>query len=170
VSATNPDPNAAKEGGLSAAPPAMAPPDHAPPLSWIGVGAGWLQDRYEQGANALATWTGSRVLGLAADAMPIQQTGSGDTMISHVQVFVVLVLALGGTLVWSILDRRRAGYSGLARGFRVYLRYALAFVLLSYGFAKVPPMQFQPGRAARVTYGTPRRAHSCGAAFSPVYI
>jgi hypothetical protein len=107
------------------------------------------------GFEALATWSGVRLLGLDASAIPNQPTGSGDTMLGHLQVMCALVLALAATLIWSFVDRRRRAYRRLDALFRVYLRYSLAFVLLSYGMSKVPPMQFQkPGPELLVqTYG-----------------
>lgn len=126
-----------------------------PPLSWIGTAAGWLAQAYGRGLGALGQWTGSHLLGLAADAMPIQPTGSGDTMVDYVQAFTGLALALAGTVLWSIADRRRPTYARLAHALHVYLRYALATVLLTYGLSKIPPLQFpKPGPELLVqTYG-----------------
>ena len=144
-----------------------------PPLSWIGAAAGWLGEEYGDKLNGLALWTGRTLLGLTDEAMPIQPTGSGDTMISFVQAVTGLWLALVGTLIWSIADRHRPAYPRLERGLRVYLRYALATVLLSYGFAKVPPMQFpKPGPELLVqTYGesSPMGLLWRFMGFSPIY-
>ena len=45
------------------------------------------------------------------------------------------------TLVWSVLDRRRADYTGLYKYFRLFLRFALASEMLLYGTIKVLPIQ-----------------------------
>jgi hypothetical protein len=65
-------------------------------------------------------------------------------MAAYVQALCVLVLAALGTLIWSLLARTRPVPPRVANAFRVYVRYAMAAVLLSYGFAKIPPTQFQP--------------------------
>lgn len=72
------------------------------------------------------------------------QTGSGDTTPEFVQTLLCFVVAAIATLVWSILDRRRANYRTLHDWLRLFVRYTLAFQLLSYGFIKIFPLQFQP--------------------------
>jgi uncharacterized membrane protein YphA (DoxX/SURF4 family) len=54
----------------------------------------------------------------------------------------VIVLAMAGTIVWSVLDRRRPSYPRLVAGARVYLRHYLAWIALVYGLSKVFKMQF----------------------------
>src|SRR5262245_48835075 len=55
-----------------------------------------------------------------------------------------LIVASLATIVWSVIDRRRLQYRRLHAVLRVYLRYLLAVVALSYGAAKVIPTQFPP--------------------------
>src|SRR5215831_2496407 len=55
-----------------------------------------------------------------------------------------LIVASLATIVWSVIDRRRLQYQRLHAVLRVYLRYLLAAVALSYGAAKVIPVQFPP--------------------------
>jgi hypothetical protein len=64
----------------------------------------------------------------------------------------LLTLALLITIVWTVMDQRRANYLSLDRWMRVYLRYALGTVMLSYAFIKVIPTQFgflTPGELLR---------------------
>src|SRR6185295_3914366 len=58
-----------------------------------------------------------------------------------VQAFCLLVTAIAGTLLWSILDRRRPRYDRAYRWFRVFLRFALGSTMIGYGFAKAFPLQ-----------------------------
>ncbi len=88
----------------------------------------------------LVSWCATGVLGL--DEPSRQPTGSGDTTHAYVQLLVILVLAAIGAAVWSVIDRRRTAYPRLAAGAIVVLRYYLAYVLLSYAFAKLT--QFPP--------------------------
>jgi uncharacterized membrane protein YphA (DoxX/SURF4 family) len=64
------------------------------------------------------------------------QSGSGDKLVDYMNVFTFLVIAVLGTVVWSIVDRKRRDYSAVYEYLRVVLRYSLAIILMSYGFAK----------------------------------
>ena len=64
----------------------------------------------------------------------------GDTLADYVQSFVLAILAALGTALWTASDRGKPN----ARAhdlLRVCLRYALASMMLAYGFAKVFPSQ-----------------------------
>lgn len=76
--------------------------------------------------------------------------GSGDSTLDYVQHFCYLAIAAAAALVWSILDRRRPNYRTLDSWMRVLVRYALAFTLFEYGFAKVIPTQFGPPTLGRL--------------------
>jgi hypothetical protein len=94
----------------------------------------------------LTSWTATGVLGLGE--LSTQPTGSGDTTAAYVQHLVIGVLAVIGTIVWSVLDRKRAAYPQLAAGAVVVLRYYLAFTLLGYAVAKLS--QFPPTGPGRL--------------------
>jgi len=64
-----------------------------------------------------------------------------DSAFGVVCLFINLVVALLITLFWSIVDRRRVNYEKLNVWFLLYIRYYLAFTLLSYGMNKVFPLQ-----------------------------
>jgi hypothetical protein len=68
-------------------------------------------------------------------------SGSGDKVFDWVQAVCLLAVALIGTCIWSAVDPRRSQYNLLYRWFRVFIRFALAGTLFSYGFAKVIPTQ-----------------------------
>jgi hypothetical protein len=48
----------------------------------------------------------------------------------------LLSLAALLTVLWSVIDRKRANYIRMHKWFREYLRFALATTLLSYGIAR----------------------------------
>jgi hypothetical protein len=85
----------------------------------------------------------------------VRPNGSGDTTFNYVQVFCFLVLAAAAALVWTLLDRRRPNYQRLYAWLRVYVRFALAATMISYGVAKVIELQFSPPTPDRLlqTYG-----------------
>ena len=80
-------------------------------------------------------WTALRVLGL--EQVLVAPHGSGDTTYSYVNVLLCFVLAIAVAIVWTLIDRRRTDYRVSKDLLRSYLRYVLAFTLLSYGLAKV---------------------------------
>lgn len=68
--------------------------------------------------------------------------GSGDKTWDWIQLFLQVSGAAAVTLVWSILGRRAQSYPRLHHWLRVYVRFALAVVMISYGAVKVIPSQF----------------------------
>lgn len=98
-------------------------------------------DAYQHLWETIVLWVGRRVLHVGYTISTVE-TGSGDRTYDYVLAFCYLVLAATVALVWSIADRRRADYTRLYDGLRVYLRYGLAMVMLGYGFSKVFKVQF----------------------------
>ena len=95
--------------------------------------------------RSVCPWVGANVLGLEGP-MPLEFSGSGDTTFEYVKVLVIVAFTLMGTGLWTLLDGRRRHYASLARWLVVGARYYLGFIMLSYGFSKVIPVQFQrPG-------------------------
>jgi hypothetical protein len=68
-------------------------------------------------------------------------SGSGDKIFDWVLTFWLLVFAALGTAIWSVLDRQRDNYITLFKWFRLFIRFALASQLISYGLIKVVPLQ-----------------------------
>jgi hypothetical protein len=84
--------------------------------------------------------------GLFSLDIAVFPNGSGDTTYNYVQVFCYLLVALVGTAIWSFLDRERPNYVRLHSWLRVYVRFALSTVMISYGSVKVIKSQFpDPG-------------------------
>src|SRR5262249_45745181 len=71
----------------------------------------------------------------------ITGSGSGDKTANWVAAFCLLVVSALGTLVWSMIDRHRAGYPALDRWFRLFMRFAVGTTMLGYGMVKAFPMQ-----------------------------
>ncbi|HTV13472.1 MAG TPA: hypothetical protein VME68_02080 [Acidobacteriaceae bacterium] len=68
-------------------------------------------------------------------------TGSGDRPCDWVLLACVLVFAIAGTMLWSLLDRARPNYIALRRWFWLFFRFALAGQMFAYAFAKIVPLQ-----------------------------
>ncbi len=89
--------------------------------------------------HALVPWLGRHLL---HKDITVFTNGSGDTTYDWLLVASWGALALLAALVWSLVDRRRLQYERLFGILRVWVRYALAYQMLNYGFAKVFKLQF----------------------------
>lgn len=114
----------------------------------------WLTSWVTDGWNALVKWAGPVFFGIEGE-ISTRPTGSGDTTYGWVQNFLVLLLALIGGTLWSVLDRKRKSYQRLWRWFHILVVYYVAYYLFFYGFIKVFGEQFgNPGISRMLeTYG-----------------
>lgn len=81
--------------------------------------------------------------------------GSGDTTYHYVLVLLVFLLATTGTIVWSVIDRKRKSHDQVFYWLIVSLRFYVGFMLVHYGLAKLNNGQF-PGPSfsgMTTTYG-----------------
>ncbi len=110
---------------------APAPCDALPFTEWI--------------VEAHAVCMRTLVVGFAELALGLQITvfpaGSGDTTYNYVELLVVAILAATGAAAASLLSRGRAMTGANVERVRAYLRWVLGAALLSYGWAKAPPLQ-----------------------------
>lgn len=86
-------------------------------------------------------WMGAILLNGKVVTQPAN-TGSGDTTFNYVLLLGVVLAAVIGTIIWSVLDRKRPNYQKLLYYLSVLIRYYLGFFMLSYGLAKLFNMQF----------------------------
>lgn len=102
----------------------------------------------------LVNWVAHTFLGVT-DVLYAVPTGSGDTTIDFVTVFIYLIFSMVVTVLWSVADRRRKHYARLWAIFFIMLRHYLGFFMLTYGLAKVFPVQFGELSLMRLlqTYG-----------------
>jgi uncharacterized membrane protein YphA (DoxX/SURF4 family) len=68
-------------------------------------------------------------------------SGSGDKTTDWILILLIAAVAIIATAIWSALDRKRTQYSKLHAYFRLFVRFALASQLISYGLAKAFPGQ-----------------------------
>jgi hypothetical protein len=87
----------------------------------------------------VAEWVGRHAFGVDAALRP--DSRSGDQTAMWVFMFTLLVVAIGATVLWSVLDRQRTHYRRLHAWFVMFLRMCLGGQMLFYGAAKVIPVQ-----------------------------
>lgn len=99
---------------------------------------GSLAKYYAKAFEWITIWTGKNIFSLG-HIEKIKMTGSGDTTFDFVRLFTLIVLAVfvTGLLFKSKIDKQKIIVFG-----RTYVRYFLAFILLSYGFSKFYEGQF----------------------------
>jgi uncharacterized membrane protein len=68
--------------------------------------------------------------------------GSGDTTYDYLTWFFILVVTVVGTIIWTLLDRKRNHYQTLYYWITVLVRYYLFYTMISYGLYKVIKLQF----------------------------
>jgi len=89
--------------------------------------------------QALPVWFANTFMDIEITVFP---NGSGDTTYNYVEVLVFFILALIGSVIWSLFDRKRQNYNRLLRFFRIYVSYYVGAYMLSYGLSKVFYLQF----------------------------
>ena len=68
-------------------------------------------------------------------------TGSGDTLDDYVLKLAYLIMAVIGTIIWSVIARHRTHHTKTLGWFRIAVRYYLAFIMFSYGGMKIFALQ-----------------------------
>ncbi|HEY6445814.1 MAG TPA: hypothetical protein VIY53_05090 [Acidobacteriaceae bacterium] len=85
--------------------------------------------------------TAAHVFHLTVGPAFFMGTGSGDRPCDWVLLFVILVIALLGTVLWSVLDRDRTNYVALRKWAWLFFRFALAGQMFTYALVKIVPLQ-----------------------------
>lgn len=126
-----------------------------PDLLSIVPGIGYLSQRFEDSLNKAVAWTASHILHFSYPVVQPPFTGSGDTAYAYVSTFVLLLIALLTTLIWSVIDRKSPSYPRLYRWLNFGIRISLGISMLRYGSFKVIPAQMPPPTLSRLleTYG-----------------
>ena len=110
------------------------------PLSYVPLVGGGIAGGVDAAWKTIAPWVGARLLGIEGE-MFIGPTGSGDTTLDYVKLFVSVVVTIIVTLLWSLLDRRPRSYATAGRWLLLACRFYLGLTMLTYGFSKILPNQ-----------------------------
>ncbi len=93
----------------------------------------------------VCAFVGAHLLGIPADRLQNLPSGSGDRTLDYVSALVIAIAAAVVATIWHVVQRRRIKATSMETTppwVYTYARYALAFVMLGYGFAKIIPVQF----------------------------
>lgn len=110
------------------------------PLGWIPY-TDFFMPNLNNLLKPLIDFTGRNILHLQYDNL-VLPAGSGDTTYNYIQIFLFATIAVVGTVIWSVADRKSTDYEKLWRGLTIVIRYYLAVILLNYGFVKIIQNQF----------------------------
>ncbi len=104
--------------------------------------SGFFVRHHEAFWTPVVTWVGRHVVHTRYELYPIDgEADINNTAYGTILFGCYLALAAVATLVWSLLDRRRANYTRLHQWVRLLLRYSLAGAMISYGTLKLIPVQ-----------------------------
>jgi hypothetical protein len=108
----------------------------------------FLSSAFDGVWHRLVPWVGRTFLGLQIANF---SNGSGDTLYDWLRIGTMAAIAILGAVIWSILDRRRANYATLGGWAHLFLRYAVAISMVTYGMSKVIKLQFPTPGYGRLT-------------------
>ena len=111
------------------------------PWTWLNriPGTDSVFEYYYQRMDWLVHYANNNIFHTYKTLIP--PNGSGDTSYAWVELQLQLLLALIGTLIWTIVDRKNSEYNRISYWFRIILRYSLILALMSYGIIKLFGMQ-----------------------------
>jgi hypothetical protein len=106
---------------------------------------------FQQGMNWFTPWVNAKILGVEVEP-PTGFTGSGDRLFNYCTSFAYLALAVGVTVIWTILSelwrlfrtQRAPNYDRLYAVMRLIVRFHLMYQMVVYGTMKVWCAQFPP--------------------------
>jgi hypothetical protein len=85
-------------------------------------------------------WVAAHIFRIA-HPLVYNDSGSGDKTFDWVLAFGLLIIAAIAICIWSVLDSKRENYINLYKWFRLFIRFALASQMITYGMVKFIPLQ-----------------------------
>ncbi|WP_268035915.1 hypothetical protein [Algoriphagus sp. PAP.12] len=112
-----------------------------PPLDILASvpGIRWLSSSLYSPLNYVAYFLNDYLFHIKDELVP--QGGSGDTSFGWALQYSIIVVAISGTVIWTLLDRNKEGYPKLYYILCLVVRYSLASIAFVYGILKVFAMQ-----------------------------
>lgn len=116
---------------------------YAFPLQWMWIGRLPLINVFSEWYGQVEKWFvegANRSIFHIKDVL-ISPAGSGDTSYVYAYLCLITLIALIGTLAWTLLDRRRKNYEQGYYWLLIALRYYVAMVSFLYGIIKLFALQ-----------------------------
>jgi len=111
----------------------------------------WLIMKYPQELlQVFIPWLGKNLLGIPYEITTFSN-GSGDTTYDYVLLFFITLMALTGTVLWTLTGRKADNYNKLFYWLTVAVRFYVGFMLINYGAVKVIQLQFPSPGLYRLT-------------------
>jgi hypothetical protein len=106
------------------------------PWTWLDdYGLSYITQYYRSFINWMVHIANSTFFHVRKELVPLN--GSGDTSYGWVQLWMFISLAVIGCAIWSVVDRKRPGYTWLNYWLCLFARYYVASVAFSYGIIKI---------------------------------
>ncbi|HEX4966071.1 MAG TPA: hypothetical protein VF173_35000 [Thermoanaerobaculia bacterium] len=103
---------------------------------------GPLIKQYDALCLAVVTWLEAHVVHTGYEIYLLEGSGGiSNTPFGTILFFFYVALVAVATVVWSILDRKRAHYARLQPWLRLLLRFMLGVIMIHYGVIKLIPYQ-----------------------------
>jgi uncharacterized membrane protein YphA (DoxX/SURF4 family) len=112
----------------------------SPLVDYLPFG-GYLVGRYDALCYVVVLWLEKHVLHTGWDIYLLDGGGISNTAFGTILFFCYVTLAAVATILWSVLDRKRADYVRLHQWLRLVMRWSLALMMIHYGVLKVIPVQ-----------------------------
>lgn len=106
-------------------------------LPWVHLDL--VTQYYDQAWDWAVRFSNAHWFNVAQELVPFN--GSGDTSFGFAQMWLMLIFAVVGAAIWSVLDNKRKNYEVLDYWLRVCTRYYLAFFCFVYGIIKIYALQ-----------------------------
>jgi hypothetical protein len=110
-------------------------------IPWVNT---WISPLVDTPLTRAAEWVGQYCFHLSGIAITDHPTDSRDTALGWVSLMIFGLLALTGSILWSVLSRRSKNREVEYVWMRYLLRLMLVFIMLRYGIFKIIPLQMSP--------------------------
>jgi hypothetical protein len=113
-----------------------------PSLGGGGFNDTGLAVRWGHVFTAPGIWVARHAFHLTGPMSTARNGDNGDVGEEFARLLLAVVIGLVGAAIWTAKDRRQPRAAWVPETTRVLLRYSIALGLISYGVAKLLPMQF----------------------------
>ena len=103
----------------------------------------YLNVSFIQPFTNLMGWLAKDVLHIVNHSVTFYN-GTIDTIFGYLTALFIFLVAIIGSFIWLLIDRRSSNYRKLYKVLIVILRYYLAVTWIAYGSMKIIGIQFQP--------------------------